>query len=126
VLKNKFLKYFVTGGISAVIDVCVFAMLTGHRGSLVMASITSFIVAAIANYLMTSKFVFHKSLTFSNFGVFLVAATVGLAVNLGVTLVGAVFIGLTPTFSKICGIAIAFLVNFQLNARVTFRRKSES
>ena len=55
------------------------------------------------------------------FGLFFVAAVGGLLVNVSVTVVGSLYLGIAPVFAKIVGIGTAFLLNFWVNLRIVFR-----
>jgi len=47
-----------------------------------------------------------------------------LMVNVSVTLVGSLYLGIAPVLAKIIGVGTAFLVNFWLNLRIVFRTPS--
>ena len=86
------------------------------------SAVTSFCVATVVNYLLSSRYVFHQSPTLRGFGLFFVAAVGGLVVNVSVTLAGSWYFGVAPLLAKIVGVGSAFLVNFWLNLRIVFRR----
>ncbi len=115
----KLLRYGVTGGIAAIVDAGGFALLIGL--GIAAAGTASFCVAALVNYLLSSRFVFASGRSAQGFALFFVTALLGLAVNLGVTLAGVYLAGLPPLLAKIAGIGTAFLVNFALNLRFVFR-----
>jgi putative flippase GtrA len=122
-LISKLLRYIVTGGIAAVVDLGCFDLLIKGGLSIAPASVVSFCAAALVNYRLTSQFVFSHDATIHGFALFLLAALTGLSVNVGVTLAGVSFFGLPPLIAKLVGIGAAFLVNFGLNVRVVFRAK---
>ena len=78
---SKFLRYMVTGGIAAVVDVGGFALLINAQLNVLIAGIASFCAAALVNYLLTSQFVFGRTATAHGFALFLFAALIGLSVN---------------------------------------------
>ena len=119
----KLLQYAVTGGIAAVVDAGGFVLLVNANLSIVVASCLSFCIAALVNYNLTSQFVFDREATVRGFASFLVAALIGLTVNIGVTFMGVFTMGLPPLAAKLTGIAIAFFVNFLLNLRIVFHTK---
>ena len=82
----------------------------------------SFCIAATVNYQLTSKFVFKQRATRQRFALFLLAALVGLTTNAGITVAGNAYMGLRPIFSKICGIGVAFVINFSLNVGFVYRK----
>lgn len=120
----KFVRYFLTGGVAAIVDAGGFALLYQLAVSTFPAAVTSFSVAAIVNFSLTSRFVFRQRATTKVFFVFLLAALGGLAVNVCVTLFTATYLQLDPRLAKIIGIGTAFFVNFILNVHVVFRKKT--
>jgi putative flippase GtrA len=117
----KLLRYGMTGGIAAIVDAGGFALLIALGLGIAAAGTVSFCVAALVNYLLSSRFVFASGRSAQGFALFFVTALIGLAINLGVTLAGAYLAGLPPVLAKIAGIGTAFLINFALNLRFVFR-----
>jgi putative flippase GtrA len=122
-LISKLLRYAITGGIAAIVDVGVFALLIKVDLGIAPASVLSFCLAALVNYRLTSQFVFSQDATIYGFTRFLVAAGIGLAANVGVTLIGAFVLGLPPLIAKLVGIGTAFFANFALNMLIVFRTR---
>ncbi|HEY4215058.1 MAG TPA: GtrA family protein [Steroidobacteraceae bacterium] len=120
-LQLKLLRYFFTAGAAAVVDVGGFALLCLTPIPIAVAAVTSFCLATVVNYLLTSRFVFHRVPTVRGFGLFFVAAVGGLLVNVSVTLAGTSYLGMAPVLAKLAGVGTAFLCNFWLNLRVVFR-----
>ena len=89
------------------------------------SGILSFCVAALVNYRLTGRFVFSQDATTRGFALFLLAALVGLTVNVGVMLAGVMLFGLWPLAAKIVGIGVAFVVNFFLNMHFVFRTDTQ-
>jgi len=119
----RLLQYAVTGGIAAVVDAGGFVLLVNAKLGIVVAGCLSFCVAALVNYNLTSQFVFDRAATLRGFASFLVAALIGLTVNIGITFMGVFMVGLPPLAAKLMGIAIAFIVNFLINLRIVFHAK---
>jgi putative flippase GtrA len=117
----KLLRYFFTAGAAAIVDVGGFAALCLIAIPITVAAVTSFCLAAVVNYLLTSRYVFNRVATLRGFGLFFVAAVGGLAVNVSVTLAGSLWLGIAPVLAKIAGVGTAFLLNFWLNLRIVFR-----
>lgn len=113
-------RYFLTGGIAAIVDVGVFINLLKFDFNIAFAACSSFLLAAIANYHLTSRFVFKTQLNHARFAKFFAFALIGLSINVGATLFLAKTLGLTAFLSKAGGIGIAFLANFALNAGFVF------
>jgi putative flippase GtrA len=122
VLIGKLLRYFFTGGIAAIVDTGIFALLIRTHLAVMPAAAVSFCVAAIVNFLLTSRFVFKQQATPRRFMLFFFGAVIGLVVNVGVTTVGADFMALPAIVAKIYGIGTAFLLNFVINVRFVFRK----
>jgi putative flippase GtrA len=120
-LATRLVKYGMTGGVAAIVDAGGFELLLTMGLDILPASATSFCIAALVNYSLTSRFVFARGRTASGFGLFFAFALVGLTVNVGVTVAGVAWLGLLPLLAKIIGIGVAFLLNFALNAFVVFR-----
>jgi putative flippase GtrA len=118
---GKLLRYFLTAGAAASVDVGGFAALCLTAIPIAVAAITSFCVATVVNYLLTSRYVFNQLPTMQGYGLFFAAAVGGLLVNVSVTLLGSLYLGIAPVLAKTVGVGTAFLVNFWLNLRVVFR-----
>jgi putative flippase GtrA len=118
---NKLFRYFFTAGAAAIVDVGGFGLLRAAQTPLAIAAIASFCLAAVVNYMLTSRYVFHQSATVRGFAVFFVAALGGLLVNVSVTLLGSLYLGIYAVLAKVLGVGCAFLVNFWLNSRIVFR-----
>ena len=121
VLDSKLVRYFFTAGVAAVVDVGGFAMLREVAVPVAISAVTSFCLATVVNYLLSSLYAFNKEPTLRGYGMFFAAALGGLIVNVSVTLVGSLYLGVAPVLAKIVGVGTAFLVNFWLNLRVVFR-----
>ncbi|SKA38718.1 Putative flippase GtrA (transmembrane translocase of bactoprenol-linked glucose) [Enhydrobacter aerosaccus] len=120
-LVGKLLRYGMTGGIAAIVDAGGFALLVGAGIGVAAAGISSFCIAALVNYGLTSRFVFRQRKTVAGFALFFVFALVGVTVNVG-TMLGTIhWLGVPPLVGKVAGIATAFLINFALNATIVFR-----
>jgi putative flippase GtrA len=121
---GKLFRYFFTAGAAAVVDVGGFALLCLTPLPIAVSAVTSFCLAAVVNYLLSSRHVFDRAASIRGFGLFFVAALGGLLVNVAVTLAGSLYLGLAPVVAKMLGVGTAFLVNFWLNLRVVFRAPS--
>jgi putative flippase GtrA len=120
-LHIKLFRYFITAGTAAIVDVGGFAVLCYFPVPIAASAVTSFCVATVVNYLLSSRYVFNQTATLRGFGLFFVAAVGGLMVNVSVTLVGSLYLGIAPVLAKIVGVGTAFLLNFWLNLRIVFR-----
>jgi putative flippase GtrA len=120
IFRNKLVRYFFTAGAAAIVDVGGFAILCRFL-PIAAAATTSFCAATVVNYLLSSRYVFDKTPTLRGFGLFFVAAVGGLLLNVSVTLVGSLYLGVAPVLAKTIGVGTAFLCNFWLNQRIVFR-----
>jgi putative flippase GtrA len=119
---QKLLRYFFTAGTAAIVDIGGFALLRHIGMPIAIAAVVSFCLAAIVNFLLTSRFVFGQAPSMRGFTLFFVAALGGLLVNVSVTLLGSLYFGIVPELAKVVGVGTAFLCNFWLNLRVVFRK----
>lgn len=120
----KLLRYFFTAGTAAIVDVGGFALLCFTPIPIAASAVASFCLATVVNYVLTSRCVFNRAPSVRGFGLFFVAAVGGLMVNVSVTLVGSLYLGIAPVLAKIVGVGTAFLLNFWLNLRIVFRTSS--
>jgi putative flippase GtrA len=116
----KLFRYFLTAGTAAIVDVGGFAILCFFPIPIAVSAVTSFCLATVVNYLLSSRCVFNQAPTMRGFGLFFVAAVGGLTINVSVTLAGILYLGVAPVLAKIVGVGTAFLLNFWLNLRVVF------
>ena len=118
---TKFVRYAITGGTAAVVDFIVFLLLLTLSLPVVVCAIASWIVAAVVNYLLTSRFVFSRRPSPSHGLKFVAIAAIGLSINVGVTTVCADYLSVAPALAKALGTGTAFIFNFLANVRIVFR-----
>lgn len=121
-LAARFGGYFLTGGAAAIVDLGGFAAIRAADVAIPVAATLSFLTAAVVNYVLTSRFVYRSGLTLGRWFSFLLFASVGLVVNVGVTTFVAATFAVPSVFAKLCGIGVAFVLNFALNHLIVFRR----
>jgi putative flippase GtrA len=121
---RKFSGYLVSGGIAALVDAGGFALLHQAGMPTAPAAATSFLVAAVVNFQLSSHFVFMQPPSGRGFGLFLVVASLGLCINAGLTIAISREAGIAPEVAKILAIAVTFVVNFLLNHYVVFRPRA--
>jgi putative flippase GtrA len=119
-LRKRLFGYILTGGVAALVDLGLFALLWGQGLAVLLAAGLSFAVAMLVNYALSARFVFQQAYSVRDLGKFAAAATFGLVVNTGIT---ALAFSLTELAipSKIVGIGIAFILNFAINSLIVFR-----
>ncbi len=114
-LVRKFTRYFVVGGVCALIDWTVFAaILYGAEAHYLVAGTLSFVVATGINYFLSVRYVFERGKRSRRSAITLVyvASTIGIMVNLAV-LGGLIEIfSLHAMLAKIAGTGVAFGWNF--------------
>lgn len=115
----KLLRYGLTGGLAAVVDLGGFAVLHAAGVPLAPAAALSFLVATVVNYLLSAAFAFGAPISLRGYLRFLGVAALGLVVNVGVTVL-ADALGVPPVLAKLAGIGVAFGVNFLLNLVLVF------
>jgi len=114
-------RYLLTGGAAAVVDIGGFAILYRLGLPIAAAATLSFCVATVVNYALTARFVFGSGATARGSGLFFAVALVGLAINVGATVILSSRFGLLPELAKVGGVGIAFLANFAMNKLIVFR-----
>lgn len=122
-LIQKFARYGVTGGIAAIVDLGGFIGLHGMGMSVPLAAALSFLVAAVVNYLLSARFVFSADARLAGFLLFLGVAAIGFAINVSVTSLAQLWLGLAPWVAKLTGIGCAFVINFAMNTGIVFRNR---
>ena len=123
---SSFVRYFITAGLAALVDLAGFWVLLRYSGSVIVAAMVSWFIAAMVNYALTSRFVFKRDLTWRAGVRFVAGALFGFSVNICVTLGCSIWLGVYPPLAKIAGIAIAFGVNFAVNVLWVFDPRPSS
>ncbi len=124
-LRRQGSRYLLTGSASAVVDIGVFTLGLTAGLPIIPAATLSFLVATVANYLLTSRFVFHRETSLRRYLMFLAAASVGLVINVALTAYLAGHTLLPPVAAKVVSIGITFVFNFAVNALLVFRHAPE-
>jgi putative flippase GtrA len=117
-------RYFVTGGIAAIVDVGGFALLLGLAVPIAPAATLSFCAAVVVNYLLSARFVFFAQPSLRGFGLFVLGALAGAAINIGITVLLSHLAGLHPVLAKVGGVGVAFIINFLINRLIVFRART--
>jgi putative flippase GtrA len=120
----QFLRYVLTGGSAAIVDLSIFALLTAYKVPVLEAAVGSFLVAVVENYVVTSLFVYKTPLRALLLLKFAAFAALGLVINAGVTVALINTIGLMPVLAKVGGIGTAFVFNFVINTLVVFKARA--
>lgn len=122
--QRRFIGYFLTGGFAAAIDLGLFLFFEGAGMAVPLAASASFLVAALFNFASSSLLVFQTPVTVRRFARFLSVASVGLAINVGVTWLLFSVLG-SPALAKLLGIGTAFAFNYVAHSLIVFRPASD-
>ena len=122
--RARFLGYGMTGGLAAVIDFGLFVIFERAGLTVPLAATASFLVAAVFNFTASSLVVFKTPVTGKRFARFLSVASVGLAINVGMTWLLHAFLG-SPALGKLGGIGSAFVFNYIAHSLLVFRPAPE-
>lgn len=121
-MRRGVLGYALTAGVAAGVDIGGFHLLAPHLDPVPAAAATSFALAAVVNYLLSSRWVFGSDWRDARrAGLFLAFALLGLTVNSGVTALAAALLPVHATLAKALGVGVAFGANYAMNARWVFR-----
>jgi putative flippase GtrA len=122
---RRFVGYGMTGGVAAVIDLGLFLVFVGLGMAVPLAATASFLVAAVFNFTSSSLLVFKTPVTGRRFLRFLSVASVGLAINVGVTWLVYEAIAI-PALAKAIGIGTAFAFNFVAHSLLVFSPRKQT
>jgi putative flippase GtrA len=120
---DRLLRYGLTGGTAAVVDLGGFLLIAKHVSPVFLAAGLSFAAAAAVNYALSALFAFRAPPNWRRFGLFFAFAVLGLGVNAGVTAFAAAA-GVGLAFAKLTGIGVAFGFNFAVNHIIVFPRRA--
>lgn len=124
-MESRLLRYAVTGGSAAIVDVGGFALLAALRMPVVLAATCSFLAATVVNFLLSSRWVFYKRATVRRYGSFLSGSLFSLLVNVTVTSICDVYLEAPRGVSKIVAVGVTFLFSYWINARLVFGSTSD-
>ncbi len=118
-------RYFLVGGISAVLEWAIFAFflyVIDHH--YLISGVFSFLLATAANYFLSVRFVFgtgRRARTQRIFLLYLVSA-IGIVFNLGVLIIGIDLIGMHEMAAKIVATCSVFGWNFAARYFFVFQK----
>ncbi len=121
----KIVKYFLVGGVAAVVDWLLFYILAVRTGTnYFLAGCLSFTLATTVNYFLSITHVFESGARFRRHqeiaAVFAVSC-VGLAINQAILLLFVQWVGVHLMLAKISATGVVFLWNYWARARYIFR-----
>ncbi|MDA9205295.1 GtrA family protein [Gammaproteobacteria bacterium] len=120
---NNLQKYIIIGGISALIDVILFAIFYDFmRRSLFLSNAISVSAAALFSFSINSFYNFKKSdYLMLRLVSFIAVITAGYFVGILVILCLMKIVGLPGLYSKLISLPFVFFFQYFLNSRVSFR-----
>ena len=114
-LVQQILKFGVVGGTAFLIDYGIFTILSQLLGiHYLIASIISFSISVIYNYILSIKWVFDvsKKQTTKEFIIFIVLSVIGLGLNSLIMYISVDLMQIHEMISKIVATAIVMVYNF--------------
>ena len=118
-------KYFLVGGVSAIIEWTFFAIFLYWLDQHYLVSGTfSFLIATAANYFLSVRFVFGTGRRSRNQRIFLLylVSAIGIVLNLGVLAVGIDLLGMHEMAAKIVATGAVFGWNFAARYFFVFQK----
>ena len=118
-------KYFLVGGLSALLEWALFALfLYGLEQHYLISGALSFLLATAANYFLSVRFVFGTGRRARYQRIFLLylVSAIGIAFNLGILAVGIDEIGMHEMAAKILATAAIFGWNFAARYYFVFEK----
>ena len=103
---TQLIRYSGTAGAAAIVDIGLFGVLDAISIPLVIAAALSFLVATVANYVLTARFVFRHKFSLGGYLRFLSAASVGFVLNVGTTMIAAQTFELPVLLAKTVGVGV--------------------
>lgn len=113
-LREKIVRFGITGAANTILDLCVFALLTSFGVFALIANVLSWSVAVTMSYWVNSRWSFERDVALGDRKSFLRFVGMGAMISLGVSsiFIAALtgLIGLWP--AKILGTVVAAMLNF--------------
>lgn len=106
------------------VDVGGFTLLASAGAPLVPAAIISFLAATVVNFLLSSRWVFYVRVSVARYALFFSGTLFSLLVNVTVTSICVICLGLPRGISKLVAVGTTFLVSYWINARLIFGKKT--
>ena len=120
----RIVKYFFVGGVASVVDIGLFSIFSGYLGwPWVPVSIVTFMLATLANYFLSIKFVFESGARHQKhvevLGVFIVSS-LALLVNQATLYFAIEVLGWHLIISKIFATGFVFFWNYFGRSKFVF------
>jgi putative flippase GtrA len=126
----KMVKYFFVGGLSSIVDLCIFTCFAVFFDfNYMLVSTFSFAIATSVNYLLSINYVFESGVRFAKkneiFAVFLVSGT-GLLINQAILYYAFEILLIGKIFSKVLASGSIFFWNYFIRKLFIFRTKKHN
>ena len=110
----QFFLYLIVGGLSFLVEIGTFVALRHAAMAVIPASVTSFIVATVANYLLSILLAFERGRFRRHVELarFFIVVLVGLALNTALVWLFAYPLAIHPTVAKIAAVPIVLIWNY--------------
>jgi putative flippase GtrA len=126
----KIVRYFVVGGISAIVDIGLFFLFTSILNiGWFQSALGSFVLAVAVNYLLSIKYVFKSGIRFQKHHEMLLILLVsgsGLVINQLILWLLIENMGMNMLISKITATVLLFFWNYGLRKTVVFPERLET
>jgi putative flippase GtrA len=111
---QRFVRYFVVGGVATVVDYGLFASLFYLGIHYIVAATISFVFAVAVNYVLSIRFVFESDGTARHREIVLIylVSGIGIAINLAILAVLVEWAQFHPLIGKLVGTALVLGWNF--------------
>ena len=127
ILSNKkLLKYLVMAVVIVCIELICFQLLYTTTQNYYLATIGSFVIGVVLNWIVGRKLVFGVSHhnAYKEFIMVLLASIVGVGIQLTVVHIAVSVLVLYPLFGKILSIGFSFFWNYWFRAHIVYKSKS--
>ena len=126
----KVARYFVVGGVAALIDIGIFAIFAIYfELNYLVVSFFSFTVATFVNYFLSIKYVFSGGIRFSRnreiLAIFLVSG-IGLFLNQAILYIGVSLFTLDKLLTKVFANGAVFFWNYSVRSLYIFSNKTRN
>lgn len=118
----QFFRYIFVGGTAFIIDFSIYSILVLIGIHYLISAIIAFIISVLANYILSTKWVFNQSSNINKkleFNLFIIISTIGLGFTEILLYVFTDFLTINPIISKIIASIIVLFWNFSAR-RVMF------
>ncbi|TYB33909.1 MAG: GtrA family protein [Flexistipes sinusarabici] len=120
-------RYFVVGGIAASIDISIFAIFAKLLGfNYLLIGAIGFIIATLANYLLSIYMVFESEVRFSRRAEIILVyffSIIGLLIHLLILYLFIDLLGFEKLLSKFIATGSVFLWNYTARAKIVFSKR---